>query len=169
MPAGRLHLDLLAFAADARPNERLEARMMKFLEAETSTESLDGAAFAQMNGSDTKADYLLGQRRLVAELKTINGDPHGRLERRLKERFAKPDAPIVYGTVGLSKVIEGMDDRDELSKMLVDVVGRAVRRHLQKANEQIAAIKTRLNLPGAGGLLILMNDTEPMVDASAIG
>ena len=49
------------------------------------------------------------------------------------------------------------------------MAGRAVRRHLQKANEQIGAIKTRLNLPDAGGLLILMNEAEPMIDISAIG
>lgn len=169
MTAGRLYIDLLAFAADARPTDKLDARMMTFLEADASTESLDGASFAQMNGSGTKADYLLGGRGLVAELKTINGDPHDRMELRLKERFAKVDAPIVFGTLGVSKVIEGLHDRDALSKMLVDVACRAVRRHLQKANEQIAAIKKRLDLPDAGGLVILMNDAEPMIDASAIG
>lgn len=169
MTADHLYIDLLAFASDARPTDRLEARMMKFLEGDASTESLDGTAFAQVNGSQAKADYLLGGRGLVAELKTINGDPHDRMELRLKERFAKADAPIVFGTLGLSKVIEGLHDRDGLSKMLVDVAGRAVRRHLQKANEQIAAIKTRLDLPDAGGLVILMNDAEPMIDASAIG
>lgn len=141
---------------------------MTFLEADASTESLDGTAFAQVNGSDTKADYLLGNRGLVAELKTLNGDPHDRMELRLKERFAKPDAPIVFGTLGVSKVVEGLYDRDALSKTLVDVAGRAIRRHMQKANGQIAAIKTRLDLPNAGGLLILMNDAEPMIDASAI-
>ncbi|GAN13955.1 hypothetical protein SP6_30_00950 [Sphingomonas paucimobilis NBRC 13935] len=49
------------------------------------------------------------------------------------------------------------------------MAGRAVRRHLQKANEQIGAMKTRLKMPDAGGLLILMNEAEPMIDISAIG
>lgn len=169
MTARRLYLDLFALAADTPLVGDLENRVKMFLESQTSTESLDDAAFALMNGSDIKADYLLGQRSLIAELKTMNGNPHNRIEQRLKERFAKPGAPIVYGKVGLSKVIEGMEDRDTLNKMLVDLVGRGVRRHLQKANDQIAAIKTRLNLPNAGGLVILMNDAEPMIDAGAIG
>ena len=81
----------------------------------------------------------------------------------------EPDAPIVFGTLGVSKVIEGLEDHEAISKMMIDMAGRAVRRHLQKANEQIGAIKTRLNLPNAGGLLILMNEAEPMIDISAIG
>lgn len=116
-----------------------------------------------------KADYLLGGRGLIAELKTINADPHKRIEKGLKERFAQPDAPIVFGTLGISKVIEGLPDNQAVSKMMVDIAGRAVRRHLQKANDQIGAIKERLNLPNVGGLVILMNDAEPMIDASAIG
>lgn len=169
MAVEKLYIDLLAFAAAEKPSVPLEARMMEFLEREPATESLDGAAFAQINGSQTKADYLLGGRRLIAELKTINADPQDRIEQGLKERFAQPDAPIVFGTLGISKVIEGLPDNQVLSKMMVDVAGRAVRRHLPKANDQIAAIKERLDLPDAGGLVILMNDAEPMIDASAIG
>jgi hypothetical protein len=169
MAANPLYLDLLAFAAARKPAGRLETRMIQFLEREPSTESLDSPAFARINGARSKADYLLGGRGFVAELKTINGDPHDRLEQRLRERFARPDAPIVFGSLGVAKAIEGLHDRAALSKMMVDVAARAVRRHLQKANEQIAAIKARLDLPGAGGLLILMNDAEPMIDVGAMG
>lgn len=169
MAGEKLYLDLLAFAADASPPAGLEARVIDFLERETSTESLDSPAFDHINGSRPKADYLLGSRGLVAELKTLNATPLDRTEQRLKERFAEPDAPVVFGRMGVSKVIDGLPDRDTISKMMVDMAGRAVRRHLQKANEQIGAIKDRLNLPDAGGLLILMNESEPMIDASAIG
>lgn len=169
MATGHLYIDLLASAADGKPAGSLEARVINFLEGDNSTESLDDAAFDQINGSETKADYLLGGRRMIAELKTLNASPLDRTEQRLKERFAEPDAPIVFGTVGVSQVIEGLPDREAISKMMIDMAGRAVRRHLQKANQQIGAMKTRLKLPDAGGLLILMNETEPMIDISAIG
>lgn len=169
MAHDRLYLDLLAHAADAKPAESLEARVIDFLEGDDWTESLDGAAFDHINGSETKADYLLAGRRMIAELKTLNASPMDRTEQRLKKRFAEPDAPIVFGTLGVSKVIEGLQDNEAISKMMIDMAGRAVRRHLQKANEQIGAIKMRLKLPDAGGLLILMNEAEPMIDISAIG
>ena len=164
-----LYIDLLAFAAAEEPAGRLEARMVSFLEGEPSSESLDGPAFAQVNGSQTKADYLLGGRRIIAELKTLTASPLDRTEQRLKARLEQPGAPIAFGTVGVSRLIEGLPDRDAVAKMMVDMAGRAVRRHLQKANDQIAAIKERFDIADAAGLLILMNDAEPMIDAAAIG
>lgn len=165
---GQLYIDLLSYPASAKPGGGLEARVMELLDGYRGTESLDGPEFDHINGSAPKADYLLGGRRMIAELKTLNASPLDRTERRLKERFAGKDAPIVFGTMGVSKVIEGLADRDAISKMMIDMAGRAVRRHLQKANEQIGAIKARLGLPDVGGILILMNEAEPMIDASAI-
>lgn len=101
----------------------LEARVISFLEGEKSTESLDDAAFDQINGSETKADYVLGGRRIIAELKTLNSSPLDRTEQRLKERFAKPDAPIVFGTVGVTQILEGLPDREVISKMMIDMAG----------------------------------------------
>lgn len=169
MAIDSLYIDLLAFAARSPPSGGLEPRMVAFLEGEGLTESLDGSAFSQVNGSQTKADYLLGGRRMVAELKTLNASPHDRTEQRLKARLAQTDAPIVFGTVGVSRVVESLPEGEAVAKMMVDMAGRAVRRHLQKANDQIGAIKERLGLTNTAGLLILMNDSEPMIDASAIG
>ncbi|WP_417496523.1 hypothetical protein [Maricaulis sp.] len=143
--------------------------MTAFLQTDPGTESLDGPQFATVNGSGAKADFLLGGRRLIAELKTLNRDPKDQTTRVLRERLSQEDAPIVFGSLGVSKVIEGLHDHDKVSKQIIDLAGRAVRRHLKKANDQIGASKERLSLPNAGGLVILMNDSEPMIDAAAIG
>jgi hypothetical protein len=164
-----LFIDLLSFAALEKPKDGLESRMTAFLESDESTESLDDCAFNLINRSETKADYLLGNRGLIAELKTLNGSPLERTENRLKTRLAQPSAPIVFGTMGGSKVIEGLPDQHDISKMMIDMSGRAVRKHLKKANDQIGAIKERLGLADVGGLVVLMNDAEPMIDAPAIG
>ena len=167
MPA-ELYLDLLAFEPGGQPRTALEPRLTAFLESDDFTESLDGPAFAQLNGAGAKADYLLGARNLIAELKTINADPTCQMESRLKERLSQPGAPYVIGSIGISAVTRELSDGDEVNKMLVDMAGRAIRRHLRKANDQIGAIKDRLSLPKAGGLVILMNDSEPLIDAGAI-
>lgn len=168
MTSSELYIDLLAHVTKPS-HEPLESRLIRFLEDMPGTESLDDPAFSKINGAGEKADYLLSRRRLVAELKTINGDPTERIEQRLRTRLQQPDAPIVFGTLGVSKVVEGLHDRAAVDKMMIDMAGRAVRRHLQKANTQLGAIKERMSLPDAGGLLILMNDDEPMIDAAAIG
>lgn len=168
MSAGRLYIDLLAFTPSDKPEGRLEERMMAFLESDSGSESLDAPEFDAINGSGTKADYLLDHRAIVAELKTVNAGPQTQMESRLKARFDQPGAPIAFGTLSVSAVIGSLHDSEAVSKMLVDLAGRAVRRHMRKADDQIASIKERLDLPDAAGLLILMNDSETLIDVSAI-
>jgi len=143
--------------------------MKRFLEAERTTESLDDERFARLTGSNGRADYLVGSRRFVAELKTINGDPKDRVEQRLRERLALPGSPLAFGQVGVSQVLERLPDEQEVLKVMNDLSGRVVRRHLQKANEQIEATKSLLRLNDAAGLAIIMNDSERMIDAANIG
>jgi len=81
---------------------------MRFLESESLTKSLDGPAFAQVNESAMNADYLLGGRRIVAALKTSNGDPQDATEKRLRERFQAPGAPIVLGQVSAGQAISSL-------------------------------------------------------------
>ena len=164
-----LFLELFAFPAASKPSEPLEARIKRFLEKDKGTESLDGPAFDHINGAETKADYLLGGRRIVTELKTLNGDPLLRVEERVRQRLSQPGAPLVYGQPPFEQVLGALGEGDELAKTIIDISSRAVRKHLRKADDQIAAIKARLNLPEAAGLLVLMNDSEEMIDAATIG
>lgn len=143
--------------------------MKAFLENESTTASLDAPELAQKFGIREKADYLLSNGRLIAELKTINGDPKERIERRLKARFAEPGSPIVLGRFGLTPALEGLDDRTQLEKAVHDLSARSVRRHLQKANDQVQATKEVLDRPDAAGVAVLMNGAEKMIDIANIG
>lgn len=167
--SGDIHLTLFAVARSSKPVPGLERRLKEFLGSSPMTESLDGPAFAETFGSAEKADYLLGNRALIAELKTLNGDPKERIERQLKERLARPNAPIAFGQVGINQLVDVMDDSQAIYKAMVDLSSRAVRRHLQKANEQIGSTRARLDLPNAAGLMILINESEAMIDAACIG
>ncbi|MDO9472672.1 MAG: hypothetical protein Q7J28_06410 [Caulobacter sp.] len=162
---------VLAFAVSpqADATNDLETRIKALLEAEAQTESLDGPEFSQINGSEIKADYLLGERRIVAELKTLNGDPRDRVQRQLQRRFSAPAAPIVYGRMGASAVLDGLPDRDDVLRAIHDISSRKVRDNLKKASDQIGAIKERLSLPSAAGLAIIMNENEEMIDAANFG
>lgn len=163
------YLTLFALPLSPLPAERLEVRMKRFLEGIRGTESLDEGELAQMAGSERKADYLLGGRRIVAELKTLNGDPKDRIEQRLRERMAQPGAPLVFGRYGLSPVLNSLPDREHMLRVLNDLSGRAVRRHLQKSDEQIQNSMALVGKQSSAGLSIVMNDSEPMIDAANIG
>ncbi|MCS6625467.1 hypothetical protein N0B44_21375 [Roseibacterium beibuensis] len=164
-------LILLSGFAPTSPENResLELRMKRFLEREPSTEPLDAPEFGKINGSESKADYLLARRKFVAELKTLNSNPFDRVEQRLRRRFAQPGSPILFGSMDIGKLLEGLSDQDELLKSIHGLIGRKVRSNLKKSSEQIAAIRSRFSIPEAAGLTILLNENEEMIDAATVG
>jgi hypothetical protein len=167
--ASNLRLALFGFRPPGKPTISLEARMIKFLSEEPTAESLDKPDLMQGNGAQQKADFLMNNRKFIVELKTLNGDPKRRVEQRLKTRLTQPGAPIVIGRMGLGPILDALSDGAEVRKLINDLTGRAVRRHLQKAHEQVAATRSQLGLGASAGLLILMNEQERMIDAANIG
>lgn len=166
--ATELELFLFALRADVTPIGTLESRMHSFLASQSGAEALDSPSFARANGSASKADFLLDNRHFVAELKTINGNPKGRLEERLRARFARPGGPIVFGDVGLARILKGMPDEKDLTKLVLDLSARSIGRHLRKASEQVAATRSRFLLRSARGLVVIMNDAEPLIDVGNV-
>jgi len=163
------YLTLFAVPATGPRGGGLEDRVKAFIESSPMTDSLDEPEFADVIGSASKADYLLANQAIIAELKTFNGDPKDRVEDHLRKRLAQPGGPIVFGQLGLSQIVDSLDDSQAVYKAVLDLSSRAVRRHLQKSNEQIASTRKGLSLGEAAGMLILMNDSEPMIDAACIG
>ena len=159
---------LSGFALIEEPTVSLEDRVNAFLRKEPSNESLDDGQFNHANGSEKKADWLLSRRRIIAEMKTLNGDPLERVERRMQARFQQPDAPVLFGTMGMGPAIDSLADRDEQLKIIHDLSARKVRSNLKTASEQIKAIKERFELDAAAGLAIILNQTEEMIDAANI-
>lgn len=163
-----LCLNLLANTLSQPVPGKLEDRMHHFLRTLLHSESLDDRQFSDVNGSGSTADYLLSDRTIVAEMKTLNGDPVGRIEKGLRGRFALGDAPLFYGQLGVDRALQNLSDSERIRQVLASLAGRAVRQHLTKADSQIAATKHRFGLHSASGLAILMNEDYPLIDAAAI-
>lgn len=165
---GELFLSLFAFPNSAKPSVSLETRLKRFISSEVTSECLDAPEFSALLRSGAKADYLVGKRRFVAELKTITASPRSRLEQRLRARF-ETEGLQVLGRVGLSALFRQLPDGDELQKVSVDLSVRSVRSDIKQADKQILATKRSLSIPSAAGLLIIANEGEPLITASNIG
>lgn len=163
-----LCIDLFAAVANAPRDPDLEARMLAHIQSDPNSEALDDKAFASTFGGAKKSDFLVGGRAGVIELKTFNGDPTNRIEATMNARMKEPGAPIVFGSVGMNAVLDGMDDGEALSRKIIDLSTRAARRHLKYANEQIASTKSHLGIDSGAGTLILLNDSQPLIDIGAI-
>ncbi len=90
--------------------------MVTHLVSDPATESLDSQELRTLFGSEKKADFLVGHRAGIIELKTFNADPADRLEKIMKHRMTQPGAPYVMGEVPLDVVLRGLDDGKKLSK-----------------------------------------------------
>ena len=168
-PDAKLYLRLFAYRPTFPIAGELESRMKGFLSSSLHNENLDDQKFAAATASQFKADYLLCERAIIAELKALQlGAAKQRVEGRLRERFAKRDAPMVFGTMNVSRVIDALDDSQEIYALLNDLISRALREHLKHANKRIGNIRTALSLDASSGMLILLNDQEPMTTAQNI-
>ena len=163
-----LYLHLFGLRPNASSQSSLELRLKRFLDLEATSESLDAEKFCEAFGSRKRADYLLNNRKIIAELKTLNSPPTSRLSKRLRTWLSRPEAPIAFGQVGVAKVLDYFPDGELLKKEIFDLSGRAVRQSLQKADVQIASTKSCLSVDSSSGLLILMNESEPGIDIQTI-
>lgn len=55
-----------------------------------------------------------------------------------------------------------------MTKKLIDLAARAMRRNLKSANQQIGSTKSVLGSNNASGSLVIMNETQPMIDVGAL-
>uniref|UniRef100_A0A0N4ZZD3 NDK domain-containing protein n=1 Tax=Parastrongyloides trichosuri TaxID=131310 RepID=A0A0N4ZZD3_PARTI len=133
---------LLVFVRPSKnqPASALEKRMHAFLKTGEGTESLDDKAFSTLHGTGQIADYLLWNRQFIAEMKAVNGYPAQRIERLIDDETRKEPRMFVFG-------------------------GRPIRKLLQQANPQITDTRTKLALPGAAGLAIIMIDKPQKIEA----
>ncbi|MGY6660852.1 MAG: hypothetical protein ACXIVO_00885 [Glycocaulis sp.] len=134
--------------------------MKNFFELESTSESLDDDAFCEIFGSRKKADFLLNNRKIIAEIKTINASPNQRLNLRLKEWLSRPDAPIVFGQFNVGAVLDSFSDSDQLKKEWFDVSARSVRQSIGKMCGQITSTKKQLSINDSSGLGVLINEFE---------
>lgn len=167
MMAPRDDCQMLVFA---RPMEErlargLESRMKAFLKAGRSTEPLDDRKFSALHGSGQIADYLLWNRRFIAEMKAVNGYPSDRITRLVNDELRKEPRMFVMGSVGIQRILSDRENGEDLNRMMVSIGGRPIRKLLQQADPQIADTRSKLRLPEAAGLAIILIDSPQKVEA----
>ncbi len=158
---------LLVFVRPSKnqPASALEKRMHAFLKTGEGTESLDDKAFSTLHGTGQIADYLLWNRQFIAEMKAVNGYPVQRIERLIDDETRKEPRMFVFGEVGIQKILSSRSNGTEINRMMVNIGGRPIRKLLQQANPQITDTRTKLALPGAAGLAIIMIDKPQKIEA----
>jgi hypothetical protein len=150
----------------SKPTQSLDYRIKKFLLAGEGTESLDNKRFSDHHKTGKIADYLLWNRQFIAELKQIEGYPAARMTRLVNDALRQEPRIIVFGTVGIHRLLEDRKNGNEINNMMVTIGGRPVRKMLQLADPQISATRSKIGIPNAVGLAIILIDEPQKIEAS---
>ena len=136
----------------------LEDRFKAFLDQLDGAESIDDSLSDTELSNGKRADFLLDQRRIVLEVKSLETDPEYKIEERLAPHRNRREFPNFFWKTDLNKILPYLPDGEKIRWQMFHAVTRAVQGALEKADDQIEATKTALNLKHACGVVVILNE-----------
>lgn len=149
-------------------DKNLEERFKLFAKNMKGAECVDDLTLTVEQRDANKADYLFDNRNVIGELKALQTDASDKVEKVLEPYRESPEWPLFYGKQEIQKIIGHLPNREEINRKLVEAVTDSVETVIKKANRQIRDTKKTFNLPGAGGLLIILNDLVEIISPDLI-
>lgn len=143
----------------------LEQRFLNFLSQLPDSEWLDSPEIKTPINT-RKADFLLNNRKLIAEIKTIKVDQRHRIDKSVDDHLNKTRG-IIFGTVSSRQLFPSEEDHQTFHNKIIREITRNTEEMCRSANDQIA--QTRLHFsPEASGLLIILNESIEILDPQVI-
>ncbi len=147
----------------------LEARFGRFIESLPNAEVIDRLQWPSDPTRRRKADYLLGGRSIIVELKTLSDDVSHKVEAMADRHRERDDWPLFYGTADVRKVLAHLPDGEAIYTKLVNALGRSVESAVRSAEEQVTHTREVLGLPHAVGVLVILNEAVEILDPYVVG
>lgn len=151
----------------------LERRFLKFLAALPGAESLDLLLAGQDYVGERRADYLLFDRRLIVEVKSLETDTSSKVELEMEQHREREDFPLIYGEVDLQKILKHLPDGKEINDRIFLRTTRSIELATRSAEDQIENTARLLKIPEAVGIMVLLNQDidifSPEVVAARVG
>lgn len=168
-PPWRLHrppqlTDHLAALEEELMRSALETTMMNFLAHHLGAECIDKLVLTKAQMQSKKADFLLGDRSVIVEVKAISDDRESAVRRIIERRRAEPDWPTVYWQTSIHDVLSRHPRGQEIHREIYDAATATVEGLFRKANRQIRNTKITFGLDDAVGVVTLLNNDVNMLD-----
>lgn len=135
----------------------LERRFLNFLSGIPGAESLDQLLSGEQYKGERRADFLLFDRRVIVEVKSLEVDTSSKVEGEIATHRHRDDFPVIYGDVDLSKVLAHLPDGKEINNRIFLRTTRSVEAAARSAEDQIENTARLLSLPDSVGVLVLLN------------
>lgn len=118
----------------------LENRFLDFIAQLPGAESIDRLPSPPLppgKKAPKRADFLLNERRVIVEVKSLVKDTAVKMEQVLSKHRHRPEFPHFYGEWPLDQVLVRLPDGQEIMGEVVRKVTTAVEDHFEKADDQI--------------------------------
>lgn len=138
-------------------DQSLEKRFRDFMSQLPFAESIDDLELPRDFDEEKRADFLLDNRNVVVELKSLEKDPEHKVNDELDKQREREDFPLFYGEQELSKILKYLPDGESINRKLFYKISRSVEKAFRKANKQIGSTKKIFNCQNASGFLVLLN------------
>ena len=135
----------------------LEQRFLSFLRGIPGSESLDELLCGEQYYGQRRVDYLLFERRVIVEVKSLETDTSSKVETELDHHRERDDFPLMYGEVELEKILKHLPDGQVINDRIFLRTTRSVEDATRSAEDQIENTAQILGLSGAVGMLVLLN------------
>lgn len=146
-------------------------RFREFLGMLPGAESLDDPAVIATTAPVKRADYLLFQRSMIAEVKQLETDPAYKVEAVVERYRSHPSFPLFFGERTLTDVLAHMphEIQEEIRRGVYDSISRSITQGCKDANRQIRETRAHFNLAQAGGVLFVLNDRISILSPDVLG
>ncbi|MDO8786702.1 MAG: hypothetical protein Q7J42_01325 [Sulfuritalea sp.] len=133
------------------------------------TELIDAIDLPKDSTKRRKADFLLENRRIVVELKTLTVDTSHKIDVEVEKHRQRDDFPLFYGKADFRKVMSHLSDGEQIYRRTFGAITRSVEDAVRSAEEQISHTRHVLNLQNSVGILVILNESVELLSPDVVG
>lgn len=135
----------------------LNERFQSFLSKLPFTEAIDDLDLPPEYDKSKHAVFLLENRKVIIEIKTLESDLEQKKITALKNLQEMDKYPLFYGVLEINEVFSHLPDDEQINQNLFHKISRSIEQSFREADKQIYTNKEILNCPDSIGLLVLLS------------
>jgi hypothetical protein len=151
-----------------RKHVSFEDHLLAVLRSVPGAESLDDLVRVRGGSPPTCADFLLEGRKVVVELKSLDDSRAGIIRDSINEFRRSPLWVPLPRDMDWREVVRFQPHGQALQRTVTDRVTKHLERIVRKAQRQIRSTKQVFSIPEAHGVLVVLNDGAPVIDAKVM-
>jgi len=136
----------------------LEDRFIQFLSSWPEAEKIDDIVPSGAFPGKKRADFLLSNRSIVVELKTLKTDMSPKVDKELDKHRNRDDFTLIYGPVELQKKMRHLPNQENINIRIYRNITRSIEDAVRSAERQVQDTKEILDIHDAIGLVVLLNE-----------